>query len=67
MLEQLARTDPDIALRKIDIINWESPVAKQYKVQSIPRIEIYNRAGKLVGTAGSSAEQVCRYVAEAKL
>jgi len=67
VLEQMARTDPDIALRKIDIINWESPVAKQYKVQSIPRIEVYNRAGNLVGTAGASAEQVRRFVAQAKL
>ncbi len=66
-LEQLAKTDPEIALRKIDIINWESAVAKQYKVTSIPRVEIYNRAGKLVGTVrGVSPEEVRRYVAQAK-
>ena len=66
-LEQIARTDPEVALRKIDIINWESAVAKQYKVSSIPRVEIYSRAGKLVGTVrGVSPEEVRRYVAQAK-
>ncbi len=66
-LEQLAKTDPEIALRKIDIINWESAVAKQYQVTSIPRVEIYNRTGKLVGTVRSvSPEEVRQYVAKAK-
>ena len=67
MLEQLAKSDPEIVLRKIDIVNWGSPVAKQYKVQSIPRVEIYSRAGKLVGTVrGVSDEQVRTFVAQAK-
>lgn len=66
VLEQIARTDPEVALRKIDIVNWESAVAKQYKVQSIPRIEIYGRSGKLIGTTGTSADEVRRLVAQAK-
>ena len=65
-LEQIVRSDPEVALRKIDIVNWQSAVAKQYKVQSIPRIEIYSRTGKLVGTAGASEEQVQKLVAQAK-
>jgi thiol-disulfide isomerase/thioredoxin len=66
-LEQIAHSDPDVALRKIDIVNWESPVAKQYHVNSIPRVEVYNRAGKLVGTVrGVSPDQVRQYVAQAK-
>jgi hypothetical protein len=47
-------------------VNWQSAVAK-HNISSIPRIEIYNRAGKLVGTAGTSPDEVKRYVAEAKL
>jgi thiol-disulfide isomerase/thioredoxin len=27
-LEQMARTDPEIALRKIDIVNWRTPVVQ---------------------------------------
>ncbi len=66
-LEQMARTDPDIALRKIDIVNWKTPVVKQYNVHSIPQINVYNRGGRLVGTVvGANVEEVKRYVAQAK-
>jgi len=66
-LEQMAQTDPDIALRKIDIVNWNTAVVKQYNIRSIPQVNVYNRGGLLVGTVvGADAEEVKRYVAQAK-
>ena len=66
-LEQMAQTDPEIALRKIDIVNWNTAVAKQYNIHSIPQVNVYNRGGQLVGTVvGVNAEEVKRYVAQAK-
>ena len=66
-LEQMAQTDPDIALRKIDIVNWKTAVAKQHNIRSIPQVNIYNRGGQLIGTVVSAdAEEVKRYVAQAK-
>jgi len=66
-LEQMARTDPEIALRKIDIVNWNTAVAKQHNIHSIPQVNVYNRGGRLVGTVvGVSIEEVKRYVAQAK-
>jgi thiol-disulfide isomerase/thioredoxin len=66
-LEQMARTDPEIALRKIDIVNWNTAVAKQYNVHSIPQVNVYNRGGQLVGTVtGADVQAVERYVAQAK-
>ncbi|MFN2541998.1 MAG: thioredoxin domain-containing protein [Chthoniobacterales bacterium] len=66
-LEQMANTDPEIALRKIDIVDWKSAVAMQYNVHSIPQVNVYNRRGSLVGTVnGADVEQVKRYVAQAK-
>ncbi len=66
-LEQMARTDPEIALRKIDIVNWNTAVAKQHNIRSIPQVNVYNRGGSLVGTVvGASVEEVKRYVAQAK-
>jgi thiol-disulfide isomerase/thioredoxin len=66
-LEQMARTDPEIALRKIDIVNWKTAVVKQYNIRSIPQVNIYNRGGRLVGTVvGADVEEVKRYVAQAK-
>src|SRR5213593_438095 len=66
-LEQMTRTDPEIALRKIDIINWRSAVVQQFNIHSIPHVNIYNRGGSLVGTVnGADIDKVKSYVALAK-
>jgi thioredoxin 1 len=66
-LEQMARTDPEIALRKIDIVNWKTAVVKQFNIRSIPQVNVYNRGGRLVGTVvGADVQEVKRYVAQAK-
>jgi thioredoxin 1 len=66
-LEQMASTDPEIALRKIDIVNGNTAVARQYNVRAIPQVNVYNRGGRLVGTVvGADIEEVRRYVAQAK-
>jgi thioredoxin-like negative regulator of GroEL len=66
-LEQMARTDPEIALRKIDIVNWKTAVVKQYNIHSVPQVNVYNRGGRLVGTVvGADVDKVKNYVAQAK-
>ena len=66
-LEQMARSDPEIALRKIDIVNWKTAVAQQFNIHSIPQVNVYDRSGRLVGTVlGVDFEKVKSYVAQAK-
>src|SRR6266516_2710770 len=66
-LEQMARSDPDIALRKIDIVNWKTAVVQQFNIHSIPQVNVYNRGGHLVGTVvGADVDKVKSYVAQAK-
>ena len=66
-LEQMARSDPEIALRKIDIVNWRTAVVQQFNVHSIPQVNVYDRSGRLVGTVvGVDFEKVKSYVAQAK-
>jgi thioredoxin 1 len=66
-LEQMAQTDTEVALRKIDIVRWGTPVSQQFHVHSIPQVNVYNRAGGLVGTVlGADFDQVKAYVAQAK-
>ena len=66
-LEQMAQTDPDVALRKIDIVRWGTPVAQQFNVNAIPQVNVYNRGGALIGTVrGVDFNSVKRYVAQAK-
>jgi thiol-disulfide isomerase/thioredoxin len=54
-LAKLHAQRPDIAIVKVDInrpdvkrIDWQSPVAKQYGLQSIPHFKVYGPDGKLV-------------------
>ena len=66
-LEHMARDDPEIALRKIDIVNWKTAVVQQFNVHSIPQVNVYDRSGRLVGTVlGTDLEKVKSYVAQAK-
>jgi thiol-disulfide isomerase/thioredoxin len=66
-LEQMATSDPEVALRKIDIVNWRTAVVRQFDVHSIPQVNVYNRGGSLVGTVnGADIDAIKRYVAQAK-
>jgi len=66
-LDEMVRTDPEIALRKIDIVNWKTAVARQFNVHSIPQANVYDRAGSLIGTVvGADIDAIKRYVAQAK-
>jgi thiol-disulfide isomerase/thioredoxin len=63
-LEQMARSDPEIALRKIDIVNWKTAVVQQFNIHSVPQVNVYDRSGRLVGTVvGVDFEKVKSYVA----
>ncbi len=53
-LDQVHASRPDISIVKVDInrpdvkgIDWKSPVAQQYKMQSIPHFKVYGPDGKL--------------------
>ena len=66
-LEQMARSDPEVALRKIDIVNWRTAVVQQFNIHSIPQVNVYDRSGRLVGTVvGGDFEKVKSFVAQAK-
>jgi len=66
-LEQMATSDPDIALRKVDIVNWRTAVVQQFNIHSIPQMKVYDRSGRLVGTVvGADFEKVKSYVTQAK-
>lgn len=49
VLEQRVNKDADLILRKINIVDWHSPVCQQYGIRAVPYIQVYDRPGNKVG------------------
>ncbi len=65
-LEQLAREDPDVVLLKVDIVNWNTPVTKQFGINSVPNVRVFNRSKAQVGDAADDVNLVMERVKLAK-
>ncbi len=64
-LEELAARRDDIAVVKVDInrpgergIDWRSPVAQQYSLQSIPHFIIYGTNGRVMDEGRAAREKI---------
>ncbi len=42
-----------LVLRKVDIKDWRSPVARQYSISSIPHLKLYGPEGHLIAEGGA--------------
>jgi len=61
-LERLVAEQPDrIALRKVDIIDWESPVSRQHQIGSLPHLVLYGADGTRLAVGAS--DRVLRVLA----
>ena len=65
LLEKLHETRGDVAVVKVDInrpetkgIDWDSPVARQYKLESVPNFKVYGPDGKLVAEGKPASKLV---------
>jgi thiol-disulfide isomerase/thioredoxin len=47
-LEELARQHANLAVRKIDIVSWSHPVARQQGVADLPYLRLFDPEGRLV-------------------
>lgn len=66
VLEKLAKDDPAVVLLKVDIVKFETPVALQFKLQSIPSVRVFNRSKTQVGDATHDVDVVMERVKQAK-
>ncbi len=62
-VEQFIKNNPNIALRKVDIVSWKSELSKQltknFKMPSLPFTLIFSDKGKLLGKVeGNNIEEV---------
>lgn len=65
LLETLSLTRPDIAVRSFDIdrsgsegIDWDSPLAKQYNIHSIPAYIVFNDKGVKISDGNIARDDV---------
>lgn len=55
-LEAIVKEHPDkVVLKKVDIVSWNTPVARQYNISSIPYLEFYDSSGKKVASGGAGS------------
>lgn len=75
LLEQLAQKRSDLAIKKVNIqrpavqgnIDWQSPLAKQLGLRSIPHFVIFDKKGKQVAQEKEAMQQVLDWLKEAGL
>jgi thiol-disulfide isomerase/thioredoxin len=68
-LEKLHQTKTDVVVVKVDInrpgvkrIDWDSPVARQYSLRSIPHFKVYGPDGKLKAEDGPTSNRARQMV-----
>ncbi|HTT58000.1 MAG TPA: thioredoxin family protein [Opitutaceae bacterium] len=68
-LEKLHARRADLAVVKVDInrpghkgIDWQSPVARQYDLHSIPHFKIFGPDGKLMAEGDDAYEMVLNWI-----
>ncbi|MGE0487826.1 MAG: thioredoxin family protein [Vulcanimicrobiota bacterium] len=73
-LEKLAAKDPDVVVGKVDInrpghrgIDWKSPVAEQFGLQSVPHFKVYDGTGKLVAEGDEARQMVIELLEKNKI
>lgn len=64
-LDELHAKNADVVVVKVDInrpnakgIDWQSPVARQYDLHSVPHFKIYNAKGKLQAEGDDAWEKL---------
>ncbi len=70
-LERLVQENDDVALRTIDLLSWESDVAKQstdqFKLPGLPYVRVYDSDGRFAGyVVGNSIEKVFALIEKAR-
>jgi thiol-disulfide isomerase/thioredoxin len=48
LLEDLAAREPRLAIRKVNILSWDSPVARQFGLQALPHLILYGPGGERI-------------------
>lgn len=74
LLAQLTQKRADINVRKVNInrpevqgIDWNSPLAQQYSLRSVPYFVIFDGKGKLVAEGQEATRRIVDWLKEARI
>lgn len=59
-LRKLANVRPDVAIRKIDVLDWSSPVVAQHGIEGLPHMVLFGPDGSLVAAGDAVYGEVQR-------
>jgi hypothetical protein len=62
-------SDPQVALRKVNIVNWDTPAAKRYlkNIPSLPYVIVYGHDGKRIDAiAGLDIKRLHKAISQGK-
>ncbi|MFO0981598.1 MAG: hypothetical protein U1E76_07565 [Planctomycetota bacterium] len=59
-MEARLEQQPDLHLRRVQIRSWESDVARQYRIKSLPYLKLYGAAGDLIADGTREVLQAIR-------
>lgn len=61
-IQAMANNSFSIALREIDIVEWGSPVASQYRIKSIPYFLVFDTKGNLIENGSRISSQLANKI-----
>ena len=59
-LEALAKDDPGLRLLHIDVDSWNSPVAQQYSIKSLPTVHLYDGTRLVTNNTNQALNELLR-------
>ncbi|MDD5258939.1 MAG: thioredoxin family protein [bacterium] len=65
-IEELVNQYDNVLLRKINIVNWNSNVTRQYAIQFVPNVRVYDRKGQMVGEPTPEYGKIANYLSQAR-
>ncbi|MEW6282054.1 MAG: thioredoxin family protein [Candidatus Eremiobacterota bacterium] len=74
VLDYIAARRPDLAIRRLNIdrpgsggIDWDSPLADQYGIDTVPCFKIYGTGGGLISQGDAAKDQVRQWYYDAQM
>lgn len=61
-LEKLVSKYKDVCLRRVNIVHEDTPIAREFKVSSVPNVRVYDAKGEIAGAPTASYDNVKLYL-----